>query len=99
MDIRDEDQESGEALPGLRDAELGGLLDGVDRVAAGVGETDHLRAGALRLEEEGREVGIVERMPDRAEDLAAGRLDRGGRFSLQGMPTRLVCGEEKTRGR
>src|SRR2546425_13246366 len=36
VDVGQEDQESGEALAALRDAELGALLDGVRGVAAGV---------------------------------------------------------------
>ena len=37
----------------LAEIELGGLLDRVDGVAAGIGEPDHLGAGGLRLEQEG----------------------------------------------
>src|SRR3546814_1485953 len=45
------------------DAELGCLLDGVDGVAAGIGEADYLGAGGLRLQQERGEVAGAERMP------------------------------------
>src|SRR3546814_19758031 len=64
-------------------------------LAARVGEADHLRAGALRLEEERREVGSVERVPNRAENLAAGRLHRGGSVALQGVSERVIGGDEE----
>ena len=51
------EQERGEALPALRHAEFRGLLDPVDRVEAGVGETDDFRARGLRLQDEGRKSG------------------------------------------
>ena len=60
--VGDEDQQAGELLAALDDAELGGLLDRVDRVAAGIGEADDLRLRGLRLQQEGREVGGVDRM-------------------------------------
>ena len=51
-----EDQQAGEVLAALDDAELGALLDRVDGVAAGIGEADDLRLRGLRLEQERREV-------------------------------------------
>ena len=40
------------------EAEFGGLLERLDEIAAGVGETDHVRAGGLRLDQEGRESAV-----------------------------------------
>ena len=54
--VGDEDEQAGELLAALDDAELGGLLDRVDGVAAGVGEADDLGLGGLRLQQEGGEV-------------------------------------------
>ena len=55
--------------------DIGGSRIKAARVAAGemtrIGEADDLRLGGLRLQQEGREVGIVERVLDRAEHLAA----------------------------
>ena len=50
MHVRDEHQQPGEVLPALDDAELGRLLDRVDRIAAGIGEADDLGLGGLRLQ-------------------------------------------------
>ena len=47
VDVGDEDQEAGELLAALHDAELRGLLDGVDGVAAGVREPDDLGSDAF----------------------------------------------------
>ena len=52
VDVGDEHQQSGHALAGFDDTELGSLLDRVDRVASGVGEPDHLGLGGLRLQQE-----------------------------------------------
>jgi len=49
VDIGDEDQETDELLATLHDAELGGLLDGVDGVAAGVREPDDLGSRNKRM--------------------------------------------------
>jgi hypothetical protein len=51
-DIGDEDQEAGELLAALQDAELGGLFDGVDGVATCVREPDDLGSRCLRLQQE-----------------------------------------------
>ena len=57
--------------PRLRDAELARLLDRVDRVAAGIGQADHLRARALRLKQERREVRRASGCRTDAEHLTA----------------------------
>ncbi len=71
------------------------LLDGVDRVAAGIGEPDHLGAGALRLEQEGREVARRERHLGRAEHLAAAAGDDGSGLALERLPEGVIGGEEE----
>ena len=75
VDLGEGEEQRGELLAALDDAELGGALDRVRGVEAGVGEADDLGARGLRLEEEGGEVGGGERVADGAEDLAAGGLD------------------------
>ena len=54
--VGEEDEQAGEVLPALDDAELRRLLDGVGGVAARVGEADDLGLGGLRLQQERREV-------------------------------------------
>jgi hypothetical protein len=49
VDVVDEDQKARELLPAANDAELGGLLDGILRVGAGVGEADYFSFRRLRL--------------------------------------------------
>ena len=90
VDVVDEEQESDELLPALLDAELGGLLHGVDGVASGVGKTDHLRLRSLCLQQERREVRRAERMLGRAEHLAAMRLDVFLRFRFDALAQRVV---------
>jgi hypothetical protein len=84
MHVGDEHQQAGQGL-GLGDAELGGLLDGVDGVAAGIGEADHLRLGGLRLEQEGGEVG-GKRVAHGAQHLAAVGLDHRRRVLSSAWP-------------
>ena len=52
MDVGQEHEHPGKVLPALDDAELGGLLDRVRRVAAGIGETEDLGLRCLRLQQE-----------------------------------------------
>ena len=51
VDVADEDQQPGELLAAAHDPELAGLLDGVDGVAARVGQPDDLGLRGLRLEQ------------------------------------------------
>jgi hypothetical protein len=76
VDFGDGEEQAGELLAGLDDAELSGALDGAGGVEAGIGKADDLGARALGLEQEGGEVGGAERMADRAEDLAAILLEK-----------------------
>ena len=52
---------------------------------------------ALRLQQEGREVGIVERMLDAAEHLAAIGDDDRSRIAFERVTEGVVCGQEKPR--
>src|SRR3954454_1994227 len=52
VNVADKHQQAGELLAALDDAELGSLLDRFDRIAAGIGETDDLGSGFLRLQQE-----------------------------------------------
>src|SRR3546814_2153367 len=79
------------------DAELGCLLDGVDGVAAGIGEADYLGAGGLRLQQERGEVAGAERMPHGTQHLATCRLDHGCGIALQRVAEGVVgCQEERS---
>src|SRR5205823_15106330 len=71
MHVVDEQQKRGKLLAARDNAELGGLLDGVGGVAAGVGEPNDLGFRRLRLQQERRKIRGVARMPDPAEALAA----------------------------
>ena len=51
LDVGDEDEQAGEVLTAGSDAELGALLDRIDRVAAGIGEANDLRFRGLRLQQ------------------------------------------------
>ena len=68
MDVGQENQQPRELLF-RRDAELGRLLDRVDRVAAGIGKADHFGARALRLDEKRGEIRRVERRAHGAKHL------------------------------
>ena len=77
-------------LAALLDAELGGLLDRVDGVAAGIGKADHFGFRILRLQQEGGEIRGAERMLARAQHLAAVLLDVVGGFGLDALAERVV---------
>ena len=95
VDIGDEDQEAGELLAALHDAEFSGLLDGVDGVAARVREPDDLGSRCLRLQQERGEVGAGERVTDLAKHLAAAlEHDRFG-VALERIAEGIVGGEEE----
>ena len=77
-----------------RQAELLGLFHGVDHVGPGVGERQDGRARPLR-EQQGRgEIGRIQRMARRADDLSAGRGERQGGIPLQGLAERVIHGQE-----
>ena len=80
MNVGDEEQQRRELLAARRDAEFRRLLDRIGGVAAGIGEADDLGLGGLRLQQIGREVRRIQRMPHGAEHLAAIRQDDCGRY-------------------
>ena len=93
MHIGQEHQQAGH--PHL-DAEFLDLLDGVDGVRTGIGQAQHLGAGCLRLDQEGREIGRAgERGANRADHLAAGGLDELADIALQRMAEGIVGGDKK----
>ena len=95
MHVREEEQQRRQLLPAAGDAEFRGLLDGVGRVAACIGQTNDLGLGGLRLQQEGREVRAVEGMAHGAQDLAAiGGHDRRG-VALQRLAEGVIGGQEE----
>ena len=94
MHLGQREQQSGEALAAGHDAEIGGLLDRVRRVEAGVGQADDLGARRLRLQQEGGIVGRAERVAHRAEHLAPLFLHEIGGLLLQRMAEGVVDGDE-----
>ncbi len=95
VDVGDEDEQSSELLTALDDTELGRLLDRIDRVAAGIGETDDLRLGSLCLQQEGGEIRRIERRPDLPQDLATGFLDHLCGVPLEGMAKGVIRGDKE----
>src|SRR5690606_12041021 len=95
MDFGEREEQRGEALATLDDAELGSLLDGVRGIEAGIGKADHLCAGRLGLQQEGREVGAGERMANGAGDGAAIRLYEVAGLLLERITEGIVGGEEE----
>src|SRR6185312_9263190 len=85
LDVGDEGQQASKLLAALDDAELGGLLDGICGVGAGICQTDDLGARTLGLQQEGREVLAREWMAHAAEHLAPGLLDHGRGVALKRM--------------
>ena len=94
VDVIDEQQERHHGLAALLDAELVGLLDRVDGVAAGIGKADHLGLGILRLQQEGSEIRGAERMLARTQHLAAVLLDVVGGFRLDTLAERVIDRDE-----
>jgi len=95
MDVVDEQQQRGELLASRDDAELRRLLDRIGGVAARIGKTNHLRLGGLSLQQEGGEVGGVQRMLDAAQDLAAIGGDDGASVALKCCAEGVIGGQEE----
>ncbi len=95
MDLGEREQQAGQLLAALDDAEFGRLLDRVGGVEAGIGKADDLGLGALRLQQEGGEVRGVERNADRADHLAALGLDEIAGVFLERIAERVVGGHEE----
>ena len=84
-----------ELLAALDDAEFGGLLDRIGGVEAGIGKSDDLGLGVLRLQQEGGEVRRVEGHADRAQHLAALRSDDVAGVLFQRIAEGVVRGQEE----
>jgi hypothetical protein len=95
VDFGKREEQRRQMLAALGNAEFGRLLDGVRGIEAGIGKADHLGAGGLRLQQEGREVLARQRMADRADDLAAIGLDEIARLLLQRIAEGIVGGQEE----
>src|SRR5579883_1715969 len=95
LNVGGEHQQACQLLAALDDTELARLLDRVDRVLAGVGETDDLGLRRLGLQQERGEVLRREGRPDGAQYLAAGRLHDLGDVALEGMAEGVVGGDEE----
>src|SRR5690606_22955667 len=78
-----------------RHAEFASRLHRVDEVAAGIGQTQNLGSGGLRLQHVGGEVGGAQRCPHVVDDASARRLDDVGGVALQGMAEGVVGGQEE----
>ena len=94
MHVGDEDEQPGKCLAGLGDTEFGGLLDGVDGVATGVGQPDHVCARGLGLQQERGEIGAGEGVTDGADHRATGFLNHLGGIGFERMAEGVVGGQE-----
>jgi len=73
-------------LAPFEDAEFAAELDGIDVVGRAAGDADDLRLRGLRLQNERREIGRRERMPDRTDHLAAVLHDHLRGVTLERVP-------------
>ncbi|KAG0921598.1 hypothetical protein G6F31_020257 [Rhizopus arrhizus] len=90
-----EDQQGGQFLAALRDAELRGLAHGILGVRAGVGQAYHLGLAGLGLQQIGSEIGAGQRRAHIAQDLAAVRLDDIAGVAFQRMAESIVRRDEE----
>ena len=96
MHVVDQEQQAGDLLAALLQAELGRLLDAVHRVVAAVGEADDLGAAGLGLHQIGREIGRAGEWRQRlAQHLAVRRRDEAGGVAFQRMTEGVVGGDEE----
>ncbi|OIQ87166.1 hypothetical protein GALL_309930 [mine drainage metagenome] len=93
VDVGDEQQQTGQ-FHGLGHAELIGLLDGVIRIAPGVGQAENLGLGGLRLQQIRRKIGCAQRRQDLPHHLAAIGIDHLGRLAFQGLAEGVIGREE-----
>ncbi len=93
MHVRDQHQQAGD-FHLRRKAEFIGGLDGVAGVAGRICQSQHRGARGLRLQDEGREVGRVQRMPDTSLCGAAIGLHHRRRIAFESVPEGMVHGQE-----
>ena len=94
MHVVDEHQQTGD-FHGLVDAEFTGRFHGVGEVAARIGQRQNLRLGRLGLQQEGREVGGIERVAHRAHDGAAVGFHDCSSVVFKGVAESIVSGQEE----
>ncbi|MGY3470952.1 hypothetical protein ACVW0I_007823 [Bradyrhizobium sp. LM6.11] len=94
VNVGDEDDQAGKLLSTCY-AELSRLLHGIDEVTAGVGERDHVGPGGLRLQQEGREIGRIDRVLHGAEHLATGGIDHLAAVGLELRAKGIVSRKEE----
>ena len=94
MDIVDEHQQACQLLV-FGQAKLVGRLDGIDGVAARIGQTHHFGFGSLRLQHERRKVLAVQRVTHGADNFPAFGFDDVGGVFFQRMAESVIrCDEE-----
>ncbi len=94
VDVVDEEQQRHDDLLAA-DAELGGLVDGIDCVLSGAGERNDVSLGGLGAQQERGHVGRAERVANRANDLASCGGNRFARALLGVVPRSVVRGDEE----
>jgi hypothetical protein len=72
-----------------------GLLQAIAGIAAGIREGYDIGAGILGLKDEGREIGCVDRMTDRSDNLPARSLNSGGAVGFDIFAEGIVGSDEE----
>src|ERR1700728_5120366 len=94
-DIAYPDEHSGKLLSAFDDSKLCGLLDCINGVGTAVSKTDDLGLGRLGLQQERREIGSVEWMPNLADNSAPVGLDCRCRVAFRGLPKSVIHSYEE----
>src|SRR5262249_48223198 len=95
VDVGDEDEQAGEPLAALDNAELRRLLDRIDRIAAGVRQANDLGIRRLGLQQERGKVLSGEGMANLAEYLAAALDHDGLSVALERVPEGVIRRDEE----
>jgi len=94
LHVVDVDEHADQPLALPRQAEFAGLLDGVDGIRPGIRERHHLRLRGLRLQQEGRKIRGVERMPRLPQHAPAIGGDDAGGAALERVAALVVDRQE-----